>query len=223
MATVEKNQSQESSSNGKYKVIGTRPIRHDGVDKVTGRARYGGDTRLTGMLPAAMLRSPHAHAKIISVDTSKAAALPGVRAVVTSADLPDATDKIADLGAYWTNKTRLPLPVGLNIIHRDLSMADSNQLCDLLRESLLFALENRQEALDWACEFGRGKEGDCGATHIEMFANTDSVMMPDDVRLALASVFQLTQQLEITQQLPPIDIVDGSTSTLQRVLENLAA
>ncbi|QDT50988.1 4-hydroxybenzoyl-CoA reductase subunit alpha [Symmachiella dynata] len=107
MATVEKTQDQESSTNGQYKVIGTRPIRHDGVDKVTGRARYGGDTRLTGMLPAAMLRSPHAHAKIISLDTSKAEALPGVRAVATSADLPDATDKIADLGEGSVNLKHL--------------------------------------------------------------------------------------------------------------------
>ncbi|QDU46668.1 4-hydroxybenzoyl-CoA reductase subunit alpha [Symmachiella dynata] len=107
MATVEKTQDQESSTNGQYKVIGTRPIRHDGVDKVTGRARYGGDTRLTGMLPAAMLRSPHAHAKIISIDTSKAEALPGVRAVATSADLPDATDKIADLGEGSVNLKHL--------------------------------------------------------------------------------------------------------------------
>ncbi len=107
MATVEKTQDQESSTNGQYKVIGTRPIRHDGVDKVTGRARYGGDTRLTGMLPAAMLRSPHAHAKIISIDTSKAEALPGVRAIATSADLPDATDKIADLGEGSVNLKHL--------------------------------------------------------------------------------------------------------------------
>ena len=68
----------------RYKVIGTRPIRHDGVDKVTGRAKYGADIKLTGMLYGAMLRSPHAHAKIKRIDTSKAEALPGVRAVVTA-------------------------------------------------------------------------------------------------------------------------------------------
>ncbi|MFO1020734.1 MAG: xanthine dehydrogenase family protein molybdopterin-binding subunit [Planctomycetales bacterium] len=82
----------------KYKVIGTRPIRHDGTDKVTGRARYGADIQLTGMLYGAMLRSPHAHAKIKSIDTSKAEALPGVRAVVTHKDIPEAGDKIAELG-----------------------------------------------------------------------------------------------------------------------------
>jgi len=109
MATIEENITTDGGEkpNGKYKVIGTRPIRHDGVDKVTGRARYGGDTRLTGMLPGAILRSPHAHAKIKSIDTSKAEALPGVRAVVTSADLPDASDKIAHLGEGSVNLKHL--------------------------------------------------------------------------------------------------------------------
>lgn len=94
MATAEK---------PKYKVIGTRPVRHDGVDKVTGRARYGADTQLTGMLYAAMLRSPHAHANIKSIDTSKAEALPGVRAVLTNADLPEQGDRTVELGEGAVN------------------------------------------------------------------------------------------------------------------------
>ena len=67
-----------------YKVVGTRPIRHDGVDKVTGRAVYGADMNLPGMLYGKVLRSPYAHARIKSIDTSKAAAHPEARAVVTS-------------------------------------------------------------------------------------------------------------------------------------------
>ena len=66
-----------------YKVLGTRPVRHDGVDKVTGRANYGADFHLPGMLHGKVLRSPHAHARIRSIDTSAAAALDGVFAVVT--------------------------------------------------------------------------------------------------------------------------------------------
>jgi CO/xanthine dehydrogenase Mo-binding subunit len=83
-----------------YKVLGTRPIRHDGVDKVTGRAVYGGDVRLPGMLFGQVLRSPHAHARIRSIDTSKAMALTGVCAIVTGADLPEpaAPDEMIDLG-----------------------------------------------------------------------------------------------------------------------------
>ncbi|MCZ6679960.1 MAG: xanthine dehydrogenase family protein molybdopterin-binding subunit [Candidatus Poribacteria bacterium] len=81
-----------------YKVIGTRPIRHDGVDKVTGRALYGADFQIVGLLHGRMLRSPHAHARIKSIDTSRAEAYPGVKAVVTAKDFPGAGDAIVDLG-----------------------------------------------------------------------------------------------------------------------------
>ncbi|WP_298859667.1 molybdopterin cofactor-binding domain-containing protein, partial [uncultured Gimesia sp.] len=99
MATIDETKSAEGSGDTpKYKVIGTRPIRHDGADKVTGRALYGADIKVKGMLYGAIHRSPHAHANIKSIDTSKAEALPGVRAVATSADLPEPGDKVAELG-----------------------------------------------------------------------------------------------------------------------------
>ena len=71
-----------------YKWVGTRPIRHDGLDKVTGRARFGADMALPGMLVGHVLRSPHAHAIIASIDTSVAEAMDGVKAIVTGADFP---------------------------------------------------------------------------------------------------------------------------------------
>ncbi|QDV49397.1 xanthine dehydrogenase family protein molybdopterin-binding subunit [Gimesia fumaroli] len=99
MATIDETKAAEGSDEApKYKVIGTRPIRHDGADKVTGRALYGADIKVKGMIYGAILRSPHAHANIKSIDISKAEALPGVRAVATSADLPEPGDKIAELG-----------------------------------------------------------------------------------------------------------------------------
>ena len=85
-------------SDTQYKVLGTRPIRHDGVDKVTGRAQYGADIHLTGTLHGKVLRSPHAHARIRSIDTSEALKLDGVYSVITSEELSDPGDKIADLG-----------------------------------------------------------------------------------------------------------------------------
>jgi CO/xanthine dehydrogenase Mo-binding subunit len=72
-----------------FKWVGTRPVRPDGVPKVTGTAQYGADLAMPGMLVGRILRSPHAHARIRSIDTSKAAALAGVKAVVTSADFPE--------------------------------------------------------------------------------------------------------------------------------------
>ena len=75
----------------KFKVVGTRPLRPDGIDKVTGRAKYGADASAPGQLVGLILRSPHAHARIKKIDTSKAEKLAGVKAVITSADLPDLT------------------------------------------------------------------------------------------------------------------------------------
>ena len=84
-------------SNEEFNVVGSRPLRPDGADKVTGRARYGADTNLPGLLYGKILRSPHAHAVIKAVDTSAAEALPGVHAVVTSADWPETSRKLSDL------------------------------------------------------------------------------------------------------------------------------
>jgi xanthine dehydrogenase molybdenum-binding subunit len=89
--------SQQSEQTKQYNVVGTRPIRHDGLDKVIGSAKFGADTQLSGMLHGKVLRSPYAHAKILGIDTSKAEALPGVTAVVTSKDFPIIGNVIIDL------------------------------------------------------------------------------------------------------------------------------
>ena len=78
-----------NSGDKPYKWIGTRPIRPDGVEKVTGAALYGADFSLPGMLVGKILRSPHAHARIRGIDVTRAVALKGVKAVVTCADFPD--------------------------------------------------------------------------------------------------------------------------------------
>ena len=88
MTTTTRPQESGESGSPQYRIIGTRPLRHDALDKVTGAAKYGSDISLPGMIHAKILRSPHAHARIRSIDTSKAEALDGVMAVATSQDLP---------------------------------------------------------------------------------------------------------------------------------------
>ena len=87
----------------KQSAVGTRPARVDGRSKVTGQALYGTDINLPGLLHGRVLRSPHAHARIRSIDTSKAEALSGVFAVVTSKDLPEAEDRTEKLGESTIN------------------------------------------------------------------------------------------------------------------------
>ena len=90
---------------GKYRTIGTRPIRHDGYERVTGRAKYTADVQLTGMLYAKVLRSPHAHANIKSIDTSRAEKLPGIRVVVTCKDFDLPDENLRDL---WLWESTMP-------------------------------------------------------------------------------------------------------------------
>ncbi len=84
--------------NDEYTVIGTRPPRVDAPAKVIGQALYGTDIALPGMLYGKILRSPHAHARILKLNTSRAESLPGVYAVITAQDLPAAQDATRQLG-----------------------------------------------------------------------------------------------------------------------------
>jgi xanthine dehydrogenase molybdenum-binding subunit len=105
-----------------FKVIGTRPVRHDGVDKVTGRAKYGADYAFPDMLHGKILRSPHAHAIIKSIKVDKALALPGVKAVLTGEDIPDLPDKAEPIGEVPTNLRH----TALNILARGKVLYDGH-------------------------------------------------------------------------------------------------
>ena len=85
------------STNG-YRWVGKRTIRPDGLEKVTGRAAFGADHAMPGMLVGRVLRSPHSHAQIVSIDTSRAEALPEVKSVITSVDFPAIPEEKAVAG-----------------------------------------------------------------------------------------------------------------------------
>ena len=93
----------QGKANGATRWIGTRPVRPDGVDKVTGRARFGADAHLPNMLVGKVLRSPHAHARLKSIDVSRALALPGVKAVVTRDDFDDLPSEFVPAGEMLVN------------------------------------------------------------------------------------------------------------------------
>ncbi|MDP6862652.1 MAG: xanthine dehydrogenase family protein molybdopterin-binding subunit [Acidimicrobiales bacterium] len=99
-----------TEENPGYKWVGTRPIRPDGLEKVTGKAQFGADLMLPGMLFGKVVRSPHAHAQIISIDTTAAEAMAGVKAVITGSDFPD----LAANGAHPSE-----IDVANNAIARD--------------------------------------------------------------------------------------------------------
>src|SRR5215469_13485843 len=116
--------SNKASGNG-FRVIGTRPIRHDGVDKVTGRAKYGADYAFPGMLHGKVLRSPHAHARIKSINYEKALKLPGVVAVITGADFPECKIERAAIAGENTVNAR---HISHNVMARDKVLYDGHAL-----------------------------------------------------------------------------------------------
>ena len=123
------------AGDGEYKWVGKRTVRPDGVDKVTGRAAYGADYNMAGMLYGAVLRSPHAHARILKIDTSKAEALKGVKSVITAADWPEILD---------SEKTKGTAPVNFqhlsdNLMARNKVLYDGHAVAAVAATTLLIA------------------------------------------------------------------------------------
>ena len=135
------------SEERKFKWIGTRPIRPDGLDKVTGRANFGADMTLPGMLHGKVLRSPHAHARIRSIDVKPALALEGVKAVITGAALPtpDPSEPIGQTTVWDLSR---------NIMARDKALYDGHAVAAVAAttarqaEAALRAIEVDYEVLE---------------------------------------------------------------------------
>ncbi len=124
-----------ANENQELKWIGTSPVRPDGTDKVTGRAKFGADLMLPGMLTGKVLRSPHAHAKIKSIDTSKAEALPGVKAVVTCADIGEMPSEWVPAGELQLNYRDL----ASNIMARGKALYDGHAVAAVAATSASIA------------------------------------------------------------------------------------
>ncbi len=173
--TPESKPTTESSNTTPYKVIGTRPIRHDGADKVTGRAVYTNDLHLPSMAHGQILRSPHAHARIKSIDTSAAEKLSGVYAVVTSADFPNLADKTAHLGEGSVNLAHL----SANVMARGKVLYKGHAVAAVVAASLDIAEEALQlievdyeplPSVTWVLD---AMADDAPLLHDDLFTNRD--------------------------------------------------
>ena len=117
--------------------------------------------------------------------------------------------RVADLGATWCQQNALPLPVGLNVIRRDLGVAGMQQIGDAIRRSLRYGLDHSDETLARVSRFGRGSDGACTEQFVSMFANQDSLQMPEDVRTALGVLLTQVVDLGYGETVPALDIVEG--------------
>jgi CO/xanthine dehydrogenase Mo-binding subunit len=148
------------------KWIGQRTVRPDGVDKVTGRAAFAADTTMPGMIWGKVLRSPHPHARIRAIDTSKAEKLPGVKAVITSRDIVDfPLDKPVILGIQdmrWMCR---------NVMARDKALFHGHPIAAVAAMSEAIAaqacalIEVDYEVLPWAIEIDDALKPDAPILH----------------------------------------------------------
>src|SRR5437879_12803768 len=126
----------ETMTNGSSQTyVGTRTIRPDGADKVTGRARFGADFNLAGQLIGRVLRSPHPHARIVSIDTSKAEALPGVKAVITRDDFADQSSEFIPAGEMMMNYK----DVVRNVMAREKALYEGHAVAAVAATSAIIA------------------------------------------------------------------------------------
>jgi CO/xanthine dehydrogenase Mo-binding subunit len=153
------------------KVVGTRPIRPDGVDKVTGRALFAADTRAAGMLWGKIKRSPHAHANIVSINTSKAKTLPGVMAVVTAADFPEIPSEEAFVGEGPMNFRDL----SRNVMARKKALYEGHAVAAVAATSQAIAdqaldlLEVEYEVLPFVIDVEEAMAPDAPILHEDLF------------------------------------------------------
>ena len=159
-------------SSTEYRVVGKRPIRHDGADKVTGKARYGADMVLPGMLFGAIVRSPHAHARILRIDTERARSAAGVRAVVTASDFPDP-------GAPPASFQLLNLMAGDKVLYKGHAVAAVAAASQHEAAEALDLIEVEYEALPIVLD-----AADAMADHAPILhENLQALMDPDSVEL----------------------------------------
>src|SRR5206468_5900964 len=162
----------ETMANGQSQTyVGTRTIRPDGVDKVTGRARFGADFNLPGQLIGRVLRSPHPHARILSIDTSKAEALPGVKAVITRADFGDQSSEVIPAGEMMMNYK----DVVRNVMAREKALYEGHAVAAVAATSVAIArralklIDVTYEVLPHVIDVEEAMRSDAPLLHDDLF------------------------------------------------------
>jgi CO/xanthine dehydrogenase Mo-binding subunit len=214
-------------SNEEFDTVGTNPIRHDGADKVTGRAKYGADTILPGMLYGKILRSPHAHAVIKSVDTSAAAAHLGVHAVVTSADWPETSMKLVDLAEGSIHNLGF---LSMNVLARGKALYKGHAIAAVAAVSAHVAEEATKlikveyEVLKPVLTAIEGMKPDAPILHERLASVASPALRPggllddnaDSMRTNIANEFEFNLG-DVEQGFKDADVIVEKTTTTQAV------
>jgi 1,4-dihydroxy-6-naphthoate synthase len=113
--------------------------------------------------------------------------------------------KVLDLGARWEQDTALPLPLGINVMRRDLGEAVHRRLSQALRDSIDYAHAHVDEALEYAMRYGRGIDKETCRRFVLMYVNDYTMRLGPDGRAALERLFKMAHDRGLIQSLPPVD------------------
>ena len=194
--------SPQSEEAKQYEVVGTRPIRHDGVDKVIGAAKYGADIQLTGMLHGKVLRSPHAHAIIKSINTKKAEALPGVTAVVTSNDFPIINAVTMDLAEGGARLMAEHVMAATKALYKGHAVAAVSATSPHIAEQALELIEVDYEVLEPILSIEQAMKDDAPVIHDNLSTHFthDRFMKGDDTGVKGNVASHIQHKLGDTEQ-----------------------
>lgn len=180
------------------------------LDELAGKRIACGGIPTTGALLAAMFCPSSAKLTEMRYDAIADAILAGEvdAGVMIHEELVYFPQKglhaIADLGATWCARNRLPLPVGLNLVRRDLGRVMAQEIARACGDSLRWAQAHADEACAYANRFGRGQ----AEQFVAMFSNQDTLCMPPDVRRALRVLFDQLAELGVAPQIGQIEVTD---------------
>jgi 1,4-dihydroxy-6-naphthoate synthase len=116
---------------------------------------------------------------------------------------------LVDLGKWWEEETGLPIPLGLDVVRRDLGEELNQEINRALRRSIEAAYAEEEEALDYALSFGRGVERETCRTFVKMYVNQDTLDFGEDGRRALEELFGRAQKAGLLGEAPRMDVVSG--------------
>ena len=115
--------------------------------------------------------------------------------------------RVLDLGEAWTEDTGLPIPLGLDVIDRSLGDEEMQTIARGLKDSIVYAREHEDEAIDYALQFGRGIDRETCRDFVRMYVNDDTVDMGDEGRRALETLFGRAAERGLISRMPPLDII----------------
>ena len=119
----------------------------------------------------------------------------------------DGFNKILDLGEEWFKETKLPIPLGVDLVNRKFDIDMRQKLTDVFYNSVKFAIDNEDEALKYAMEFGRNLSFEEARKFVRMYVNSDTLDMGKDGYEAILKLFNLAKERGIISEIPEIDLI----------------